>query len=314
MRFRAHTVQLIAAFAAVYLIWGSTYLGMKIAVEAVPPIPMGGVRFTTAGLALLLILALLGRVEWAWLRSWRYWRSALLTGALMLVGANALLAYSLQFTPSGTSALVVAFTPVWLVIFDWLQLRRGAPQSRVVVGLLLGAAGVVVLSGVGAGASGPPRAETIGIGMATISTLCWALGSILGRRTPQPPNLLVGASMQMIAGGLCMVLLTLILSPWMSIDWTMASMRHWGAIAYLTVAGSMIGFTAYVWLLQNTTAARASTYAYVNPLVAVMLGWLILSEVPSTRMLIAAPLILAGVVLLQWAPRRAKAATVALEP
>lgn len=314
MRERTHTVRLIGAFAAVYLIWGSTYLGMKVAVEAIPPIPMGGIRFTSAGLVLLAILALCGRVEIAWMRSWRYWRSALLTGAMMLVGANALLAYSLRTIPTGTGALVVAFTPVWLVIFDWVQLRRGAPQFRVVIGLLLGAAGVGVLAGFAGGTNAPTRAESIGIGLATISTLCWALGSIIGRRTPQPRDVLVGASMQMIAGGALMVVLGVVLSPWNPVEWSQVGARHWGAVVYLAIAGSMIGFTAYVWLLQNTSAARASTYAYVNPLVAVILGWLILSEVPSSRVFIATPLILSGVVLLQWRSRRANAAAVAIEP
>lgn len=310
---RAHTLRLLGAFGAVYLIWGSTYLGMKVAVETIPPIPMGGMRFTAAGFVLLLMLASFGRVRREWLANWRFWRSALLTGSLMLLGANSLLAYALRDIPSGTGALVIAFTPVWLVIFDWIQSRSGAPRMRVIFGLILGAAGVGVLAGFGAVTGTPPRAETIGIGLATISTLCWALGSILGRRTPQPPDLLVSASMQMIAAGLFMALLSIVLAPWMPVAWSLTTARHWSALAYLTFVGSMVGFSSYVWLLQNTTAARASTYAYVNPLVAVLLGWLLLSEIPSARVTIATPLILSGVVLLQWRTRRAKAATVAVE-
>jgi len=192
-------------------------------------------------------------------------------------------------------------------------MRRGRPPLRVVGGLLLGVTGVAVLAGVGLGDAAPSRAEAVGIGLATISTLCWALGSILGRKTPQPKDLLVGASMQMIAGGLVMAVLATMLWPWMPVPWSQVGPKHWTAVAYLIVAGSMIGFSAYVWLLQNTTAARASTYAYINPLVAVLLGWILLAETPSMRMVLATPLILAGVVLLQWAPRRAKAAAVALE-
>ncbi|MBX3355294.1 MAG: EamA family transporter [Phycisphaeraceae bacterium] len=316
MQSKAHRVQLVAAFSAVYLIWGSTYLGMKIAIEAIPPLPMGAVRFTTAGVLLILVLVVAGRVDLAWLRSLRYWRSAALTGTLMLVGANALLAWSLHWIPSGTAALVVACTPVWLVLLDWLQTRRGAPGWRIVVGLIFGAAGVAALAGVGSGAmaGGSLSQESFGILVATGSTLCWALGSILGRRTPQPKDLLVGAGMQMIAGGLVMSALTLLLSPWWPVEWSAAGARQWSAIAYLTIAGSMVGFTAYVWLLQNTSAARVSTYAYVNPLVAVALGWLVLSETPSTRVLIAAPVILAGVILLQWPVRSRGAATVAVKP
>lgn len=305
MSHRAHTIRVIGAFAAVYLIWGSTYLGMKVAVTAIPPLPMGAIRFTLAGAALLVVLTALRRVELGWLRSFRYWRSALLTGSLMLVGANGLLAFSLYWIPSGTGALVVAVTPVWLVILDRLQMRRGAPPARVVAGLVLGAIGVGVLMGVGASAAAPSRDEILGIAMALVSTICWALGSILGRRTPQPPDILVGASMQMIAGGALMIVLSLLVQPWMSVDWSSVSWRHWGAVAYLVVAGSMIGFTAYVWLLRNASASKVATYAYVNPMVAVLLGWLLLDEVPTWRVCMAAPLILFAVVLLQWTPRRA---------
>ncbi len=310
---RPPTLRLVGAFAAVYLIWGSTYLGMKVAVRSIDPIPLGAVRFTLAGAMLLGILAALGRVRRPWLRSWRHWRTAAVVGGLMLVAANALLAWALRDIPSGTGALVVAVTPLWLVLLDWAQRRSAAPGWRVVAGLLLGVGGVAVLAGVGSGggAGAPTRAESIGIGLSLVSTFCWALGSILGRRMSQPEDVLVGASMQMIAGGVLMTILTAVGAPGARVAWSAVEPVAWLAIAYLAVAGSMIGFTAYVWLLRNTSAARAGTYAYVNPLVAVLLGWAILGETPSPRVLVAAPLILVGVVLLQLAPRRRAATTIA---
>jgi len=320
---RAHTLRLLLAFAAVYLVWGSTYLGMKIAVATLPPFVLGAIRFTLAGAALLAVQAVMGRVQLRWLGTWAYWRSAALTGGLMLVGANGLLAYSLRAIPTGTAALIVAITPVWLVVLDRMQMKRGSPPRRVIVGLILGAAGVAVLAGFGEQSLRPSLAETIGIGIALFSTLCWALGSILGRRTPQPSSLMVGAAMQMVAGGALMALIAVAMLPWTPVDWSGLSWhewwaaawgpvtrREWVAVAYLAIAGSMIGFSAYVWLLQNTTAARAGTYAYVNPLVALLLGWLVLDERPSARIAIAGPLILLGVVLLQW-HRREAATTVA---
>lgn len=330
---RGHTIRLIAAFAAVYLVWGSTYLAMKVAIRTLPPILMGAIRFTVAGLLLLLILALLGKVRAAWLANPSYWRSAALTGGLMLLGANGVLAYGLKLVTTGTSALVVACTSVWIVLFDRLQVRRGATSWRVIAGLALGVAGVAALAGIFTGASStsvtPPEgwppgwpAQTIGVCVTLFSTVAWAAGSILGRRTPQPPKLLVGASMQMIAGGALMFVVSALLPfavpavglPWPTFEWRDVALKEWGAIAYLAAFGSMIAFTAYVWLMQNASAARVSTYAYVNPIVAVILGWLFISEEPTKEVIVAAPLILAGVVLLQWAPRRARAATVVEVP
>lgn len=322
----AQTIRLIAAFAAVYIVWGSTYLAMKVAVASLPPFVLGAIRFIIAGSLLLLLLALFGRVRPEWLRNVRFWRSACLTGGLMLVAANSLLAYSLRVIPSGTAALVVAFTPVWIVLFDRLQLKRGRPPGRILLGLALGSTGVGVLAGFGEDQLRPTLRESAGIGMAVLSTLCWALGSILGRRTQQPRSLMVGAAMQMIAGGAMMTLLAIITAPWVPVDWrdmgwrewwnaawAPVSWRAWTAVAYLAVAGSMIGFSAYVWLLQNTSAARAATYAYVNPLVAIAIGWIMLEERLTPRLLAAVPLILLGVVLLQW-PGREPAMVVAREP
>ncbi|MBM4113507.1 MAG: EamA family transporter [Phycisphaerae bacterium] len=313
MSIRAPSIRLLVAFAAVYLIWGSTYFGMKVAVQTIPPILLGGIRFTLAGAALLALQAATGRVRAEWLTNARFWGAAALTGGLMLLGANGLLAWSLRSISSGTAAIVVAFTPVWLVLFDRIQRRQGAPPIRVIAGLAIGALGVALLAGVGPGSAKPSFEESVGIAIVTGSTLCWALGSILGRRTPGPPALLVGASMQMIAGGALMLLASAALAPWTPFSWSAVPWSGWIAVAYLAVAGSMLAYSAYVWLLRNTSAARVATYAYVNPLVAVLLGWLFLDEWPSTRLLVAGPLILAAVVLLQSVRERGAVRTVAHE-
>ncbi len=291
------------AFAAVYLLWGSTYLGMKVAIQSFPPLLVGGMRFSAAGLTLLLAQALLGKVEPAWLRSPRYWRSALLCGGLMLLVANGLLAASLHRVGTGTAALGVALTPVWLVLFDRWQTGRSHLAPKVLAGLVLGVLGVTLLSGA---VTDPGRAlggEAIGMAMVVVSTLGWASGSILGRRVPQPRRTLVGTSMQMIAGGALMMGASFAFESWTLETLRQASLRGWLAVAYLAVAGSLLGFTAYVWLLKNAPAARVATYAYVNPLVALALGWWWLGEVPSRETWIAAPLILGGVVLLQSGSR-----------
>ncbi|MFM7808143.1 MAG: EamA family transporter [Planctomycetota bacterium] len=306
-RTRHHTLLLVACFAAVYLIWGSTYVGMKVAVQRIPPMLLGGGRFLLAGLCLMAIVAAFGGLKLAWLREWRYWRTASLSGAFMMLGGNGLLCASLQRqVPSGVAALIVGGTPIWMVTFDRLQTRRGLPTARVIVGMAIGLAGVgTLVSASLADTSVRDHIDPVGALMVLCSTALWGYGSIVGRPLPQPQNAFVGSAMQMIVGGMLMLAASAVVERggWAPVAGIPRNDKVWIATAYLAFAGSLLGFSAYMWLIRNASAAAVATYAYVNPLVAVLLGWLILGETIAARTALAAALILGGVVLMQTGRR-----------
>jgi drug/metabolite transporter (DMT)-like permease len=295
---------------------------MKVAVQRIPPLLLGGGRFLLAGLCLLAIVALFGGLKTAWLREWRHWRTASLTGAFMMLGGNGLLCASLQrHVPSGVAALIVGGTPIWMVTFDRLQTRRGLPSMRVLVGMAIGLAGVgTLVSASLADTNVRDHIDPVGALMVLCSTALWGYGSIVGRPLPQPQNAFVGSAMQMIVGGLLMLAASAVFerggwAPVADIPW---NDQVWVAAAYLAFAGSLLGFSAYMWLIRNASAAAVATYAYVNPLVAVLLGWLMLGETIAARTAVAAALILGGVVLMQAGRKTGsgdhKARVVAEEP
>lgn len=302
---RHHTLMLVACFAAVYLVWGSTFLGMKVAVQQIPPLFLGGARFGFAGVTLLAILSLLGQVQARWLLEWRYWRTALVTGALMLLCANGLLCASLQRdVPTGIAALIVGSTPISMVTMDRMQTRRGLPGARVMAGMAIGLAGVATL--VGSSLRSEVRSEhvdLVGALMVLASTLFWSGGSIVGRPMPQPRNPLVGSALQMIVGGALLLIVSATIEPWKPVAALPWSHPAWLAALYLAVFGSLVSFSAYMWLIRHASAAAVATYAYVNPLIAMLLGALFLGERPQPSTALAAVLIVGGVVLMQTGRR-----------
>jgi drug/metabolite transporter (DMT)-like permease len=292
--------RLIAAFAAVYVIWGSTYLAIRFAVETLPPLLMAGVRFLIAGGILLL---------WARLRersgapTKTDWLTGFVSGVLLLVGGNGAVVWAEQQVPSGIAALLVAVVPVWMVLLDWLRPGGRRPPSLVFVGLGLGLVGLALLVGPGAlHASG--TASLAGAGVLMAGSLSWALGSLYTQRAPRPTSGQIGSGTQMVAGGVSLLLVAVLIGEPSRLDLAHASSRSLIAFWYLVTFGSLIGFTAYVYLLGHTTAAKAATYAYVNPVVAVLLGWAIAHEPVTARTLIAAAVILAGVAIITLARDR----------
>ena len=300
-RSRHHTLLLVACFAAVYLLWGSTFLGNKIALQRIPPMLLSGFRFEVAGVCLLAIVAATGRLELDALFAPRHWRTALVTGGLLFLLANGLLSAGLaRPVPTGIAALIVGSTPITLVTMDRMQTRRGLPSRRVMAGMALGLAGVATLvAGSMQGVDGDAPLELLGSLMVFASTLFWGAGTILGRTMPQPRNPLTASALQMIAGGAMLLVASACFEPWRPVAEIPPADRTWLAVAFLVLGGSLTGFTAYMWLVRNTSAAAVATYAYVNPLVAMLLGWLFLGERLHTRTALAAALILGGVVLMQ---------------
>jgi drug/metabolite transporter (DMT)-like permease len=308
---RRHMPMMVTCFASVYLMWGSTFLFNKMALQRIPPLLLCGFRFTLAGACLLAIVVAAGKGETGALRQWRYWRTAILTGALLFLLANSLLSGGLACpVPTGIAALIVGSTPITLVTMDRMQTRRGMPPLRVMLGMTMGLAGIVTLVGgslmqphpvVDTAGSRIGGSELIGALMILASTLFWGAGTILGRTRPQPRNPVIGSAMQMLAGGLMLLVASACVEPWRPVLEIPLADRTWLAVLFLVFGGSLTGFSAYMWLVRHTSAAAVATYAYVNPLVAMLLGWIFLGEQLHASTAVAALLILGGVVLMQLA-------------
>lgn len=290
LRERPSTAKLVAAFAAVYVIWGSTYLAILYAIETLPPFLMAGVRFLIAGAVLY---------AWAWLRGASrpakvHWKSAVIIGAMLLLGGNGAVVWSEQRVASGLAALLVATVPLWMVLLEWARRDGTRPDGRTLFGVALGLAGLALLVGPNA-LLGGGRVDLLGAGALVLGSLSWAAGSLYARRAPLPQSPLLGTAMEMLAGGALLVLLGLAVGEAGAVNLAAVSFRSMFSLLYLIVFGSLIGYTAYTWLLGVSTPARVSTYAYVNPVVAVLLGWAFAGEPLTPRMLVASAIIVSAV-------------------
>jgi drug/metabolite transporter (DMT)-like permease len=283
----------LLAFAAIYLIWGSTYLAIRFAVETIPPFLMLAARFGVAGLLLYAWLRLRGRPR----PPAREWGGSAVVGGLLLVGGTGAVAWAEQWIPSGLAALIVAIVPVWMVLLDWLRPGGRRPRPPVVAGLLLGLAGVALLVGP-VDLSGGDVMQLAGAGVVVLGTISWATGSVHGARVPVPRAPRMAAALQMCMGGGLLLLVGTVAGEWTRIDPGAMSTRSILSLAYLIVFGSIVAFAAYVYLLRVTTPARVGSYAYVNPVVAVFLGWALADEPVTARTLVAAAIILIGVGLI----------------
>lgn len=290
---RPPTAKIAAAFAAVYLVWGSTYLAILFAIETLPPFMMAGVRFLVAGAILFGVSA----ARWKQPPNRPQWRAAVIIGALLLLGGNGAVVWAEQTVPSGVAALMIAITPAWMVLLDWLWQRSVRPGRRTVLGLVLGFGGIALLMGPAA-IAGAGAVPLLGAVVLMAGSLSWSIGSLYSRRAPTAPDPLLGTGMQMLAGGALLLLLGLLTGEAGRFDAGDVSLRSLLALVYLIVFGSIVAYTAYVWLLRVVSAARVATYAYVNPLVAVLLGWALAGEALTLRMGLAAVVIVLGVALI----------------
>lgn len=296
---------LLLAFAAVYVFWGSTYLFIRWAVETLPPFGMAGVRFTIAG----GLLYLWTRARGGERPTLPMWRSSLIVGAL-LMASNAGVAFAERRIPSGVASLLVGMTPCWFVLLDWLRPEGKKPGPGVVVGLVGGIAGVVILVGPGSFA-GAGDVDSLGAWVVLVGSFAWAVGSIYSRHAPRPAMALQGSAMHMLCGGLALTIVSVFIGQYDDFAFSQVSLRSALAFLYLIVFGSLVGFSAFVYLLRATTPARVSTYAYVNPVVAVFLGWTFAGEELTFRVLLAAVVIVGAVALITTfgGERRPPAAT-----
>jgi len=296
----------ILAFGLVYLLWGSTYLGIDIAVQTIPPALMCGVRFSIAGVVMLAVCAATGRKI---LYSPKQIALSAIVGLLLLMGGNLTLSYAELSVSSGLAALIIAITPLWFLVLDSLLLGDHHISGRGKAGLVLGMVGLFVLVW-------PQLQSTTSLGRrelwASISLIggsfSWALGSVLSKRWQSGMDVFSATGWQVAAAGAGNFLFALFNGDLSHATWTPRSI---GAVAYLVVCGSWIGYTAYIWLLEHVPTSKVSTYAYVNPVVAVFLGWLILHEQVDRFILAGSAIVVLSVILVTSA--KVKERTVAEE-
>lgn len=289
-----------AALGMVYVLWGSTYLAIAYVVETMPPFLAAGARFVFAGA--VLISFLVARDRWSRRRAPDLpplaaprlveWRTALIVGTLLLLGGNGGVMLAEQTVPSGIAAVIIATTPIWFSLFDALMTRR-APSRLAIWGVLIGLVGVAILL---LPTDGVEQLDPLGIGILMAAAICWASGSLYAREGPSPPSRLLGAGMQQVAGGTVLLLVAAATGEIARFDAAAVSTESVLGLAFLVVFGSLVAFSAYVWLLHHVPVTTVATYAYVNPLVAVALGIAFRGEALTPRSLLAAAIIIGAVV------------------
>lgn len=289
-RARPSRARLFAAFAAVYVLWGSTYVAIKFAIETLPPFTMAGLRFVGAGTLFFAWTVARGAPR----ATARQWRSAAIAGALMMMASNGLVCWAERRVDSSLASILVATVPLWIMMLDWARPLGRRPGSRAITGVAIGLAGVAILLWP---ESGGVRLDTFGVVALLVAPLCWAFGSLYIRTADLPKSMIQAAAMQMLCGGALQLLLGFALGELSGFEPANVSAKSVWSLFYLLVAGSLLGFTAYVYLLRHTTPVRASTYAYVNPLVAVILGVWLANETFTLTQLVGAAVVLVGVVL-----------------
>lgn len=293
---RPSTIKLLIAFAAVYIIWGSTYLGVRFASETIPPLLMASVRFLVAG----SILYVYARSKGAMAPKLTHWKSASITGLFLLLIGNGGMAWSLQFLPSSLAAILVATEPFWLVIVAWTMFGKGRPTGKEAIGLVVGFIGIVLLVSFGndedTGITNP-----VGVVMVITSAIAWAIGSMYATRARVPESPMLSISLQMLTGGVMLVVAGTIKGEWSVLEFDEVSTKSGLALVYLTLFGSLVGFTAYSWLLGVVSPSLASTHAYVNPVVALILGWSLGGEIITLPMLLASVIIIMSVIIITMA-------------
>lgn len=283
--------KLLLAFAAIYLLWGSTYLAIRMAIDTLPPFLMAGSRLFTAGAILYAVGASAGAPR----PSRRLWRNAAVAAVPLFVVGNGGVTWAQQTVPSGVAALVIATLPAWLLLLDWWYGGRSGPSGAELVGIGLGVTGVAVMSS-------PGGVNSVGACVLLVAAVAWAGGSLFNRYADLPPSPARTAGMQMLAGGALMLTLGLMLGEGGRLTAAAFTARSVAAWAYL-VSVAVVALPAYNWLLTATSPSLVGTYAFVNPVVAVLLGWAVLGEELTRRTGLAAGLVVLGVMILVW-PRR----------
>ncbi len=305
---RARNALIWAALLSVYIIWGSTYLAIRFAIETLPPFLMASFRFFTAGLLMFAWRRFSGDA----LPTARQWRDTAVVGLFLLLGGNGLVVWAEQYVSSSIAALMVASVPLWIVLLQWLRSLRGKekrPALLTVVGVLIGFGGIFILVGP---SQGSLSVAPLGALALLAATFLWAFGSLYSRTADLPSSPLMGTAAEMLWGGAGLLVAGTLNGEWARLDVAAASPRSLIGLGYLIFFGSLIAFTAYTWLLRNVSTSLVATYAYVNPVVAIFLGAWLASEPLTPRTFVAAAVILGAVILISVAQNSAKKAAARL--
>jgi len=291
---KASGLSIWVGLIAIYIVWGSTYLAILFVVETMPPFLAAGFRFLIAGGVLYAVRRLRGdmsptRIEW---------RSAAIVGLFLLVGGNGGVMWAEQRVASGIAALMIASVPLWMALLDSIRPGGQRPNGWIVIGILVGFAGILVLIGPAQLLGIQGEVDLAGILVLLAAAFFWAVGSLYNRGADLPKSPLLGTGMEMLLGGIGLLVLGTVSGEWTHLDLAAVSLRSWLGFAYLVVFGSWVGFASYIWLLRVAPTMLVSTYAYVNPLVAIFLGSLLAGEQLTPRILIAALFILGSVILI----------------
>ncbi len=288
-------LRVLLAIAATWLIWGSTYLAIAIVVRDVPPFLASAIRNMTAGALLYGTFRLRGAPR----PSAAQWRTAAIVGVSLLALGNGAVTWAARREPSGIIALVVALVPLWLLVFGWFGRRGVRPAGYEVSGVLLGLGGIALLV---VPHDGGGTVSPLGLGVLLVSTLAWAGGSLYARTLEPLPVPLVGTGMEMLLGGSAMLVASASAGEWGRLGAASFTPRALAGLAYLVLAGSILGFSAYKWLLANVRPAIAGTYAFVNPVVAILLGWAFAGEALTGRLVAAMGMIVGAVAMISLVP------------
>jgi drug/metabolite transporter (DMT)-like permease len=308
-------VRIVIAFAALYLVWGSTYLGIRFAIETIPPFLMAGMRFLLAGVIMYAIAQWQGTYK----SSWANWRTSLIIGACLLLAGNGGVTISEKYIDSGLAALIVAIVPIYIVILSWATGMAPRPAPVVWLGLIGGFIGVGILLGPALHlSSNSGRHPAIGMSILLVSSFIWSAGSLYSRTAKHAASPFLTAAQQMLCGGLLLLLAGIVTGEMRHFHPGSISLVSLASFIYLVLIGAVVGYTAYIWLLRHCDPAKVATYAYVNPIVAVLLGAGFAGEQLTMRVLVAAALIIGSVAIVitmqQLQARAEPAMTAAIEP
>ena len=285
-------VSVALAFIAVCIIWGSTYLAIRFTIETAPPFFTAGTRWVIAGVLLYSVTRLRGASR----PSKSHWSSAVIIGGLMLLFGHGAVVWSEQWILSGLTSILVATVPLWVALFEALNYRR-RPEAMVLLALIVGFFGVVILVEDMPTSSGNIMGSIVAV-VVLLGALAWALGSFYSRTAKMPDSHFTGVAMQMIVGGILLLSASIATGELTGLQLTSMSQRSFAALVYLIVFGSLVAFTSYIWLLKQAAPSRVATYAYINPVVALLLGWAFAEELPTIRGLAAATIILISVAVI----------------
>ncbi len=285
--------KLIVAFTSVYIVWGSTYLAIRFAIESIPTFLMAGSRFFISGILVYAYLRVRGRDK----PTFKEWQIESFIGLLLLAMANGSVVMAEHTVPSGLAALMVATVSIWMVLLNWLWNKTERPNSGIVIGIVIGFIGLIVLVGP-QNISDGTNVDPFGAFLLLFASFTWAAGSVYSKTAHHPKSPMMSASMQMISGGIFLLIFSALNGEYSDLNLNLISDKSALSLGYLIFFGSIVGFGSYVYILRHASPAHVGTYAYVNPVIAVLLGWALADETVDERILIAATLIIFSVILI----------------